>query len=342
MGAWDYEVIQWLYGRVDPRLSVEERPGASAPLHWIPSSRFDVRLPPYALGDDAIAAARLGLENIRRLAPLVSRYTDGDLIRPGEPDNGGEAFGLSTMRGVQGLFSRLVLTWERELANVVGLVGGFVEERSPVGREMRRTEVPAERQAEAVRFLVDHAYSPPEFFLTAELEAALPEPPSVVVAQAQRRLLRSLLADDRLEQVANGSLVAEERYGVARLLRELVAGLFSPEKGIPISSSELGQRVQTELVERLLEIRAAPGPDAPRLKEAVDLQLASLAGRLASLAAEASSPELAGHYRRLTALLDAGRSEEDSVKKALPESRSTTRPRRDHRNGQPSTKRRAI
>lgn len=342
MGAWDYEVIQWLYGRVDPSLAAEERPGAATPLHWIPGSQFDVRSSWYALGDDAIGATLLGLENIRRLAPLVSRYTDEDLIRPGEPDNGGETFGLSTMRGVHGLFGRLVLTWERELAHVVGLVGGFIEERSPVGLEMTRTDVPEERQAEAVRFLVEHAYSPPEFFLTAELEAALPEPPSVVVAQAQRRLLRSLLSDDRLEQVANGSMVAKDPYGVEHLLGDLVDGLFSPKEDSQISSSELGLRVQTELVERLLEIHAAPGPDAPRLKETVNYQLAFLAGRLASLAAEASSTVLASHYRRLAALIDAERSEESSFKRPMPESRSTTRPGRDHRNGRASTNRRAI
>lgn len=122
MGPWDYEVIQWLYGRPGSRgEGTGDRPGATAPFHWIPRSEFDYRNAPYALGDDPIAAAHLGLANIQRLAPLIAGYKDEELIRPDERSNG----------GVQGLFDRLVLTWQREWTYVVGLVGGVVEERQP-------------------------------------------------------------------------------------------------------------------------------------------------------------------------------------------------------------------
>jgi hypothetical protein len=300
IGAWDYEAIQWLYGRVDhDRLDIEERPGATAPIHWIQSSQHDYRSPLYALGDDPISAALFGIDNIRRLAPWVLRYTEQDLIRPGEPSNG----------GVQGLFDRLVLTWERELAYVVGLVGGFVEERPSVGLEVTRTYVPAEKQAQAVGFLVQHGYSPPEFFLTAELEASLPIPPSLTVAEAQRRLIRSLLSDQRLAQLDSTFRVANDPYEVGQFLRDLVEGLFTPGDESPISPSQLERRVQAELVERLLEVQSAPGVDAPKFKEAVDLQLTRLAGRLATLADGASSAEVVRHYLHLAELIEAGRYE---------------------------------
>ncbi len=294
MGAWDYEVIQWLYGRPEPSGEGSgERPGVAASLHWIPRSEFDYRTALYALGDDPIAATGLGLGNIQRLARLVTEY-DEELIRRDEPGSG----------GVRGRFDRLVLTWQRELTYVVGLVGGVVEEREPGSVKSAVTYLPSDRQAEAVRFLVDHAFSPPAFFLSPDLENALPDPPALSVAAAQRALLRSLLSDERLLQVEASSRVAPDPYGVGRLLADLAAGLFPSDEEQPIPSSVLGRRVQGDFVERLIEIRGAAGLDAPRLKASVDLELRDLSRWLTSLADAASLTEVARHYRDLAGLID--------------------------------------
>jgi len=291
IGAWDYEVLQWSYGRPDPsRRDARESPGASAPVHWIERPQLDYRSTPHTLGDDPIAATSLGLANIRRLAPHVADYTDDDLIRPNEPSN----------RGVQGLFDRLVLTWQRELAHVVGLVGGRTVERHPSELKSTVTYVPSVRQAEAVGFLVDHAFSPPEFFLSADLETALAGSPSIRVAEAQRTLLRSLLSDQRLMQIDSSSMLAGDRYEVDSLLSDLAKGLFRNTGEGPIARSHLGQAIQRDFVERLVEIQAAPDTNAPGVKRSVERQLHDLSFVLASLADGASSTELTRHYLELT------------------------------------------
>lgn len=294
MGAWDYEVIQWLYGRPEPSgEGGREHPGAHAPFHWIPRSEFDYRNRLFALGDDPIAAAGLGLENIRRLAPLVAGYTEEE---PGRPDGSNS--------GVQSLFDRLVLTWQRELMYVVGLVGGVVEERQPGSVGATATYLNSDRQAEAVRFLVHHAFSPPAFFLSSDLEAVLPDPAALRVAAAQRALLRSLLSDERLLQVEASARIAPDPYGVPRLLGDLATGLFPADDEQPIPSSALGRRVQGDFVGRLIEIHGATDLDAPRLKADVDVELRELSRRLNSLAQRTSSTELSRDYRELAALID--------------------------------------
>lgn len=294
MGQWDYEVIQWLYGHRDSTgRSARDSAGAPASVHWIRSRELDYRSTLHTLGDDPIAATHLGLANIRRLAPRVANYTDLDLVRANEPTN----------RGVQGLFERLVLTWQRELAHVVGLVGGFTEERRSGELAPTVAFVSADRQAEAVMFLTDHAFAPPEFFLTAEMEAALGDPPSIPVAEAQSALLRLLLSDQRLRQIVSVSMEASDHYDVDSLLGDLAAELFNSDDTGANSHDDLRRRLQRQFVERLIEIRAAPDPDLSRLKASAVGQLNDLSRRLASLADTASSTSLARHYQQLAELI---------------------------------------
>jgi hypothetical protein len=93
----------------------------------------------YTLGDDPLRATTLGLANIRRLAPLVTETAAHAPSRPDDP----------RPDGTQALFERLILTSEREMAHVVGLVGGRVQERRPPEDGVTFSHVPAARQGQA-------------------------------------------------------------------------------------------------------------------------------------------------------------------------------------------------
>jgi len=263
IGAWDYYVINWGYGRV---------PGATTPAserRYLdslarlqdahPEYRFgnpdgiDPRTQTEALGDDPVKATGLGLANIRRLVPMLIPATTTDSL---------EDYEL-----LDGMYGRLIAQWALEMNHVAVVVGGvYRHEKYPNQAGVIHTAVPRARQADAVRFLNENAFATPAYFFDPEILRRI-EPTGFVerVRTRQTALLATLFQDARLSRLAEQQ--ATERrgsaYALGDLFRDVRRGLFTEYAAAAPAVDPYRRNLQRAFVEqmdRLLNTPLAPPP----------------------------------------------------------------------------------
>lgn len=175
-----------------------------------------------AVGDaDAVKSTGYGLRNIQRVMPLLMSAT----VRP-EEDNS----------ELVDMYERLVDQWSHEMEHVVNVVGG-AESREKYGGQPgpRFIPLPRSRQKTAVRFLNEHAFTTPIFFLdTRILRRMEPEGTLKRIGSAQSRILAGLLDGDRLARLSDYEALAGKAaggsgdvYPVPELLTDVRRGIWS-------------------------------------------------------------------------------------------------------------------
>ena len=167
------------------------------------------------LGSDPVEATGYGLKNINRIAhmlvPATTKYGENyDIL--------GE------------MYSALWAQRARELSNVLKVVGGIVQTdyHSGHGTEVY-SPVPAKKQQEAVKFLLDNAFTTPyELLLTDVLNRIQVAGVQDLVLRTQRGLLNSLLNDSRTKRMADIQAITHGKtYSPAMLMRDVQAGIWS-------------------------------------------------------------------------------------------------------------------
>jgi hypothetical protein len=142
-----------------------------------------------AVGDaDAVQATTLGLKNLERVASLLLPATS----QPGEP-----------YRDLEEVYGRMLGQWVLELNHVAALVGGFHSQQKHAGQDgVRFVPVPKEKQAAAVKFLNDRAFTPPMWAVNPEILRRI-EPTGVLdrIKTSQQRILNSLLSSARFARL---------------------------------------------------------------------------------------------------------------------------------------------
>jgi Met-zincin/Domain of unknown function (DUF5117)/Domain of unknown function (DUF5118) len=175
-----------------------------------------------AVGDaDAVRSTGYGLRNIQRVMPLLMPAT----LHP-EEDNS----------DLVDMYERLVDQWSHEMEHVVNVVGG-AESREKYGGQPgpRFVPLPRSRQQEAVRFLNEHAFATPSFFLdTRILRRMEPEGTLKRIGSAQSRILTDLMDTDRLGRLSDYEALAGRSpdsrvdvYAVPELLSDVRRGIWS-------------------------------------------------------------------------------------------------------------------
>ncbi|MEX2155214.1 MAG: zinc-dependent metalloprotease [Gemmatimonadales bacterium] len=227
IGPWDYYIIKWGYGRVPgARRPEDERPylDSLARLQdtqpWLRFGNpdgIDPRTQTEALGDDPVKATRYGLANIKRLVPM---------LLPAATTNQLEDYDL-----LNDLYDRLLGQWVLEMRHVAVVVGGvYRHEKYPNQQGVIHTPVPRARQAEAVRFLNENAFTTPLYFLDADVLRRI-EPSGFVdgIRARQRALLNTLFEDARLSRLAEqgATLPAGRAYTLAELFADVRGGIFA-------------------------------------------------------------------------------------------------------------------
>jgi hypothetical protein len=251
IGPWDYYVINWGYRRV---------PGANTPdaerlfLDSLarlqdehPEYRFgnpdgiDPRTQTEALGDDPVRATGYGLENIRRLVPMlipaatVNRLEDYELLND--------------------LYGRLIGQWGLEMNHVAVVVGGvYRHEKYPSQQGVIHSPVPRERQQAAVRFLNQNAFSTPTYFFDPEILRRI-EPTGFVerVRVRQSALLTTLFQDARLSRLGEQAATqpAGQAYTIADLLADVRRGIFSEVSAARPNVDPYRRNLQRAFVEQM-------------------------------------------------------------------------------------------
>lgn len=170
------------------------------------------------LGADPIAATELGLRNVKRVMPLLIAATTTDPLR----DYG----------DLNENYGRLIGQWQRELGDVVTLIGGvYRDEKYPDQAGVIFSPTPRAKQQAAVRFLLENAFRTPSFFLDLEILRRI-EPNGTVdrLRQSQSAILTGLFNDARMNRLVEQQALATTEapaYALGDLLRYVRLGLFS-------------------------------------------------------------------------------------------------------------------
>ncbi len=170
-----------------------------------------------AVGDaDAINSTALGLKNLERVANMLLPATT---TRPGEP-----------YTELEEIYGRLLGQWATELTHVTAIVGGFNSQQKHIGQDgVRFMPVPKERQAAAVRFLNEHAFTTPTWAIKPEILRRI-EPNGALdrIRASQLRVLSSLLSSARFARLVEQEAIdGRAAYTPLQFLEDLRKGIWS-------------------------------------------------------------------------------------------------------------------
>jgi hypothetical protein len=179
---------------------------------------------------DPVMAASLGMRNLARVADMMLKATS---TKVGEP--WGE---------LEQVYNRMVEQWSDELGHVIRLVGGFESQQIHVGQQgVRFRTVPRDRQIAAVKFLLQNAFTTPQFMIKPDVLRRI-EPVGIVnrIYDAQRDLLNELLMSTRLDRMTEQvTLDGNIAYPPHQMLADARAGIWS-ELGSPGTAISLYRR----------------------------------------------------------------------------------------------------
>lgn len=252
IGPWDYYTIGWGYRLVPGATTSESERGFLDSLARLqdthPEYRFgnpdgiDPRTQSEALGDDPVRATGYGLRNIRRLVPMLIPATTTDRL---------EDYDL-----LNDMYGRVIGQWALEMNHVAVVVGGvYRHEKYPNQPGVIHTPVPRERQAGAVRFLLDSAFTTPTFFFDPEILRRI-EPSGNVdrVRQRQVALLTTILQDARLSRLVEQAAFATPAtpaYTVAELVGDVRRGFFSELAAVRPAVDTYRRNLQNAFVDQM-------------------------------------------------------------------------------------------
>jgi hypothetical protein len=171
-----------------------------------------------AVGDiDAVTAARLGQENIKRLIPMLVPAATA------EGESNAELIAL---------YNSVLGQWSTEMSHVARIVGS-AESQEKYGGQAGPRFVPVSkaRQKDAVRFLTENVFETPDFFLDESILRRM-EPGGAVdrIGARQRSVLNALVANDKMQRMIEYESFARPRstvYTVAELLGDVRQGVWA-------------------------------------------------------------------------------------------------------------------
>ncbi len=230
LGPYDFFAIEWGYGIVPGAATSEaEKPAldriASRQVKE-PMLRFGSGNPgedPHRqtedLGSDPIAATALGLKNLNR----VLAYLVPAVSKPGED-----------YERLQEIYDTVISQRQIELNHVVAMVGGVAQTNYHYQRGASAVyqPVPAAKQKEAVKFLMQNAFTTPSMLLKPDIISRL-EAGGVTnrVLASQASLLARLLTDSRLVRMTDQQVLAQGKgqavYTMPAMMEDVRHGLFS-------------------------------------------------------------------------------------------------------------------
>ncbi|MDY3560278.1 zinc-dependent metalloprotease [Gemmata sp. JC673] len=256
------------------------------------------------IGSDPVQVTALGLKNLDRVAGhLLAATTEK-----------GEDYSL--LEEVYGDMLQARLGW---FGAVAKQVGGVVESRTLGGRGGEAfSRVPKEKQKEAVKFLLDHAFTTPTKLLAPGLVNQFKfSGTGSDISNQQRLLLRSLLSPVRLARLTDAELLAPEKaYTAAELVADIQDGVFSELKADVPKIDPLRRQLQRTYLDTLKAEFAPPaaaatpsipglstGPAGPRpaseLRAVARQSLAKLGEQLEAAEGKAKDPLTVAHIADL-------------------------------------------
>jgi len=250
---WGYKPIPTARTADDEKKTLDEWAREQDTKPWLRFSTADSRGSDpgentEAVGDaDAVVATGLGIKNLKRVAEMLLPATS----HPGEPYD-----------DLEELYGRMLGQWATELTHVTTIVGGFNSQQKHAGQDgVRFTMVPRDRQAAAVRFLNDNAFTTPTWALKPEILRRI-EPAGALarVNAAQERVLNSLLSNTRFDRLVEQEAIdGAAAYRPADFLSDVRRGIWSEVEGGPVRIDAYRRNLQNSYIDLLsLKLNGRP------------------------------------------------------------------------------------
>lgn len=167
IGPYDLMAIEWGYrwypSEEEAKVKLEEfLEKHNQPLYKYSEAQsardaIDPRAMSEDLGDNSVDAARLGIENLKRIVPNIVKWTT-----TGKKSQ--------TYDDAAKLYSGIIFQWSLYHYHVLANVGGIYLENTVVGDGQKTyIFVEKERQKAAVQFLIDEVFTYPEWLFDADV-----------------------------------------------------------------------------------------------------------------------------------------------------------------------------
>jgi hypothetical protein len=192
-----------------------------------------------AVGDaDAVKSTAMGMKNLQRVSKMLmsaSAWKEGD-----------------TYEELSEVYGRLISQWQLEMNHVAQVVGGLNSQEKVVGQEGRVfTLVPKQRQQEAAKFLVENAFTTPNFLVDPEILRRI-EPNGVLarLKTSQMSVLNQLLNDQRFARLIEQQAIdGSAAYTAAELLATVRKGVWKELDGSPVKIDAYRRNLQNAYLE---------------------------------------------------------------------------------------------
>ena len=252
LGPYDHFAIQWGYAPIDGAQTPEEERATldawatrQVTQPWLRfggedfSAIFDPTVLTENLGNDRLAATRLGLANLQR---AMNYLVDATTSLGGDYDNLAQTYHTVLQHRHQ---------W---LSSVVKLIGGVEETRTLAGRgEARFHRVSKAEQQEALRFVLQQLQTQPVFTPPDVLDRLTPAGGATVFLEQQQQLLQEVLGLSRLMRLAEAEQLDGARaYLPIDYLADVQAGLFAELQQDAPLIDPLRRTLQRDYVDTLL------------------------------------------------------------------------------------------
>ena len=174
-----------------------------------------------AVGDaDAIMATWLGIKNLQRVMEYLIPTTTAEK---------GESYD-----DLSEFYGRVLSRWSLEMGHVANIVGGVEGRQKNIGQDgVRFTPIPRERQADAVKFLNESAFTTPMFFVRPDILRRI-EPAGVIsrIGRAQRQIRNNRLSPNRIGRLVEYQAIdGKNTYAPVDYLAEVRAGIWKELDG---------------------------------------------------------------------------------------------------------------
>ncbi|MBT3266122.1 DUF5117 domain-containing protein [Candidatus Poribacteria bacterium] len=283
VGPYDKFAIRWGYMPIaDAETPDDERPTLHAlaseqsddpVLRFGSRSYHDPSAQTEDIGADPIEATRYGLMNIDRAA---------DMLIPATTTHPGDDYDE-----LRNMYNEVLGQRNRELGHVVGLIAGVTRTDYHVGQEgLVFDVVPREKQLEAMRFLVEHAFTTPTKLLNPDILDRI-EPAGNVdrVVGSQTGVLARLLDEGRAKRLIDQEAAAapgETPYSLNEMLSELRAGIWSELDAEAVEVDAYRRALQRAHIEQLGRKLDPDGPSKSDMRPLARGELVALSAAIAA------------------------------------------------------------
>ena len=301
VGPYDKFSVEWGYRPFPGKDRLSEREDLRAMVverQKDPVNRFssptgsDPTALTEAIGDDAMRASDLGVENLKR---IVDNLTDWSYQEGENYDQ------------LQELYNNAVGQWGRYTGHVVANLGGVVHTRKRQGQDGVPWEmVDRDRQRRAMDYLNRQVFATPEWLLDADILDRFQGTGAVeLVRTRQTQALTQVLNVDRMKRlVEQEAFHGSDAYSLGEMLDDLRAGVWSEAMSGQATDAYRRnlQRAYLERMKALMDDEAAMQSDVAPFARG---QLRALRGELEAAAGSTGHRASQLHFEDAMVRIDA-------------------------------------